>query len=287
MPETIHIVTAGSTLGGIAKKFGVPLGVLIDVNGITDPNRIKVGQKLIIPSTSTDSMEGESETSPAVVTPVPDGLAINQKKFRLASSLFNAVEQEKDLIVLHYTAGGSARSAFDTWVQRANKVATAYIADLDGTIYELFDPRFWAFHLGLSGAAAAGFKHDRRSIGIEIVNQGILRPDASKPDQLNWWPNDFRTKFCLKSEQSRYVAASYRGFDFHAAFPGVQIESTCQLVRHLCDRFSIPKRLPPVAMRPEFDIQLAGGFKGVISHQNFRKDKFDVGPAFDWDRIFS
>ena len=39
MPEIIHIVTAGSTLGGIAKKFGVPLGVLIDVNGITDPNK--------------------------------------------------------------------------------------------------------------------------------------------------------------------------------------------------------------------------------------------------------
>ena len=26
-------------------------------------------------------------------------------------------------------------------------------------------------------------------------------------------------------------------------------------------------------------------FKGIVSHVNFRKDKFDIGPAFDWERV--
>jgi len=288
MPTVNFTVPAGATLGGIAKKFGVPLGVLIDTNGITDPNKIKVGQVLKIPASTTDAMDHpEVSNQRGEATPIPGDLKVNQTKFRLPLTLFKNEEQEKDLIVLHYTAGGSARSAFDTWVQAANQVATAYVVDLDGTIYELFDPRCWAFHLGLTGAAAAGHKHHRRSIGIEIVNAGVLKPAKTDPEQLNWWPNDFGTKFCKKSETARYVAKSFRRFDFHAAYPEVQLEQSCKLVRHLCERFNIPKTIPPADKLDAFDLGFATGFSGVISHQSFRSDKFDVGPAFDWSRLFN
>ena len=46
------------------------------------------------------------------------------------------------------------------------RIATAYLVDTDGAIYEVFDPAFWAFHLGLQGTKG---KHDKRSIGIEIA----------------------------------------------------------------------------------------------------------------------
>ena len=54
----------------------------------------------------------------------------------------------------------------------------------------------------------------------------------------------------------------------------------------LRQRFAIPKRLPALAQRTVADP--AGYFKdfsGIASHQNFRADKFDVGPAFPWDSI--
>lgn len=287
MPLAQFTVPAGATLGGIAKKFGVPLGVLIDANDIKDPNKIEAGRVLIIPASTTDAMDHPTVSIPSLDTPMPTGLNVNQKKFRMPVSMFMNEEQRKDLIVLHYTAGGSARSAFDTWLQAANRVATAYIVDLDGTIYELFDPKCWAFHLGLTGTAAAGHKHHRRSIGIEIVNVGVLKPSKTNAEQLNWWPGDFGTKFCLKTESEKYIKRSFRGFDFHAAFPEAQIAQTCALVRHLCDRFDIPKQIPKAAKREEFDLPFATGFSGVISHQSFRKDKFDVGPAFDWKRVFN
>lgn len=56
-PSALHsrayVVQAGDTLGGIAKSLGVPLDVILQANSIADPNRIYVGQELVIPSQSS------------------------------------------------------------------------------------------------------------------------------------------------------------------------------------------------------------------------------------------
>jgi LysM repeat protein len=44
-----HVVQRGETLFQIARRYGVPLDKLIAANGITNPDRIEVGQVLIIP----------------------------------------------------------------------------------------------------------------------------------------------------------------------------------------------------------------------------------------------
>ena len=48
--DGVYIVAPGDTLGVIAARFGVPLDLLAQVNEITDPNRITVGQRLLIPT---------------------------------------------------------------------------------------------------------------------------------------------------------------------------------------------------------------------------------------------
>lgn len=48
-PPGAHVVQLGDTLYGIARRYNVSVNELIRVNGITDPNRITVGQTLIIP----------------------------------------------------------------------------------------------------------------------------------------------------------------------------------------------------------------------------------------------
>ena len=35
----------------------------------------------------------------------------------------------------------------------------------------------------------------------------------------------------------------------------------------------------------ERDVSFFSSFQGVVSHQNFRTDKWDLGPAFNWDRL--
>jgi LysM repeat protein len=44
-----HTVSRGETLASIAAKYGVSVSAILSANSITDPNLIKVGQKLVIP----------------------------------------------------------------------------------------------------------------------------------------------------------------------------------------------------------------------------------------------
>ena len=50
-----HIVKRGETLGVIAKKYGLTASALAAHNGVANPNRVKVGQKLTIPA-KTDTI---------------------------------------------------------------------------------------------------------------------------------------------------------------------------------------------------------------------------------------
>jgi N-acetyl-anhydromuramyl-L-alanine amidase AmpD len=209
-------------------------------------------------------------------------MQIDQTRFRLKPDQYFPAEQKKDLIVLHFTAGTTASGAHATWVTPVNgrqqRVATAYVVDLDGSVYEFFPPEAWAYHLGMK-TGNPGWIQDKRSIGIEIVNPGPLKAVG---DALNWYPKNFGVEWCKKTEASKYVAAKYRGFDYYAAFPEVQQEAVRELVAGLAERFSIPKVLPPEKKRTEFDPGYFQQFQGIASHQNVRADKFDIGPAWDW-----
>jgi murein DD-endopeptidase MepM/ murein hydrolase activator NlpD len=44
-----HVVAYGESLGGIAGRYGISRSELMEANGINDPNRIREGQRLVIP----------------------------------------------------------------------------------------------------------------------------------------------------------------------------------------------------------------------------------------------
>ena len=48
--DEVYIVQTGDTLSAIARRFNTTVIVLMQANGITDPNRIYVGQRLVIPT---------------------------------------------------------------------------------------------------------------------------------------------------------------------------------------------------------------------------------------------
>ncbi|MCW5962470.1 MAG: N-acetylmuramoyl-L-alanine amidase [Bryobacterales bacterium] len=204
---------------------------------------------------------------------------MEKNRFRLDSSRYLPQRHSKDLIVLHFTAGTSCESAYRTWQADPQRIGTAFGVDPDGTIIEFFPPDAWAYHLGIKGTRV----HDQRSIGIEIANVGPLRPDPADPNQLNWWPRNWGMRYCHRHHQDRYVSRDYRGMSAFASMPQAQMEATGLLVRHLCDQFGIPKVACREARLGEYNPGDFAHYKGVASHSNFRQDKWDVGPAFDWD----
>jgi LysM repeat protein len=63
-----HVVKAGDTLGGIAKKYQVKLGDIAAANNIADPTKIRIGQTLKIPGWQQPAAKSASST---VFTPAP------------------------------------------------------------------------------------------------------------------------------------------------------------------------------------------------------------------------
>ena len=66
MPEPVsggyHQVRAGETLGGIARRHGISAGRLQRLNGLADPDRIRVGQRLRLTADPAGSIEIGAET---------------------------------------------------------------------------------------------------------------------------------------------------------------------------------------------------------------------------------
>jgi N-acetyl-anhydromuramyl-L-alanine amidase AmpD len=212
-------------------------------------------------------------------------MIINTTRYALPESDYNLEVYKKNLIVLHFTAGSTAEGAYQTFRQ-PGRVGTPYIVDRDGLVYELFWPKMWGYHLGMSGNNP-GFVHDKRSIGIEIVNVGPLKRVG---DTMNWWPPSdqrglptFKTPYCKVSEAEKYKnGGTYRGYSYFASFTEAQADSVGKLVRKLCLDFEIPAIIPPPEKLTAYDPGFFGKWSGIASHQNFRSDKSDIGSAWDW-----
>jgi N-acetyl-anhydromuramyl-L-alanine amidase AmpD len=195
-------------------------------------------------------------------------------KYRLPAGQYVAEDTPKSMVCLHYTAGTTVSGAVQSWAASPERVATAYVVDLDGTRYEIFPPGQWAWHLGCSVRTV-----EQRSIGIEIVNVGPL---VRHGDGLFWWPENYnRYRYCDLADTAKYVVKSYRGFAYHAAFTPEQKQSVKELVVGLCEQFKIPmvyeKEMIGVCKLPFFR-----GYKGIAGHENFLAGKTDPGPAWDW-----
>lgn len=190
----------------------------------------------------------------------------------------------KSLIVLHHTVGGSARSTLKWWNDTAERIGTAYIVERDGTVYEVFPPEGWAWHIGVGDAAL-----EKRSIGIELASEGALA--VRQDGEGEWWAfgaNARLGKVIPLQQAGRILklSQSWRGFRWFDAYEPAQVAATVALVVSLCDRFGIPRTMPtPAECRGNADLERWRSFRGVLHHALLRHDKSDLHPVFDFERL--
>lgn len=192
----------------------------------------------------------------------------------------------KKHIVLHHTAGASAASSVAHWASNPDHIATPYIIDRDGTIYETFDPKYWAYHLGVKGNTAI----EKSSIGIEICSYGSLAV-AIKDKPGKYKKGDFLTYTGRLIAPGKIVKThpfrpnvnpfagtpdvSYTGTVWEK-YADEQIAALKLLLPYLIDRFKIPIQ----ANREKFyEYQDPNKLPpGIWSHSTVRKDKIDIAP---------
>jgi len=194
-------------------------------------------------------------------------------KHYLPDTEYYKTEYPKEQIYLHHTVSSSAASAMNWWKQDGVHVATAYVIDKDGTVYETFEPKYWSYHLGLRGT---GGSIDKKSIGIEIVNEGWL----TKRDNTFLW---FNGKAVYRGPVHE-LGVEWRGQKYFAAYTEAQVRSAAIVTKILAYNMNIPFNF---IGHLNYDKNLASSFTGILNHCNVRSDKTDISPAFPMNDFIS
>lgn len=188
-------------------------------------------------------------------------------------------EREKDLIVYHHTVSAVGKYVAD-WFKHdmgKSRVAVAYVVEKDGTVYQLFDDKYWGYHTGTGNHN----RIDERSVAIEVVNEGPLH--YRKGDGFYWWIDaQYPEGKYRYSGEVVEVCPKYRGVEYFAGYTDAQVDSLLKLTGQIMDKH--PGILPKFSDEFEFDKKYFS-YSGIIMHVNVRKDKSDLSPAFDLKKV--
>lgn len=195
-------------------------------------------------------------------------------------SYYYQEETTKKKVVLHFTMGYLKG---DIATLTRQHVSVPFVVGRNGIIYNLFASKYWSYHLG-PGAMGGNTAMSKECIGIEISNIGPLKKIG---DNLVTTYSDTDI-YCSLAETQYYTRLNtkYRGFEYFATYTAAQYEAISKLLRFLCAKYTLPKKFLNEPAR--YEIMTEAGFKsytGIVSHVNCRKDKADIGPAFDWNKI--
>lgn len=209
-----------------------------------------------------------------------------------AENQYYKEETQKTQILLHHTVSGpSASGVIDWWNTDPQRIATHFVIDGSGKIYQLYSSKFWAHHLGIKadflkqmGFSDYGNRNtllNKGSIAMEICNWGgLVKSDDGTFHPAKWDTNLKKyvpvTKITIPSENVQAYQKPYRDFIYFEKYTPQQIESVASLVTYLCEKWNIPKTYNSDMW--DVSKNALGGKSGIYTHVSYRKDKSDLHP---------
>lgn len=179
----------------------------------------------------------------------------------------------KKNIALHHTVSTTAQSALAWWQSSAARVATAYVIDKRGIVYRAFEDKYWAHHLGIT--SRKNTEWNRRSVAIEIVNEGYTWPSTKRPGHRCWlYPGDGP----LYTGELVHSGQPWRGCDLWPAYTEQQVQACAELTLDIAHRYKLPVTVAPAGV---YDMAIPDKYT-IYSHHNVRADKTDLSPAWPW-----
>lgn len=177
----------------------------------------------------------------------------------------------KKYIFLHHTAGASAQSAIEWWNSKPDRIATPFIIERNGTIYENFDPKYWSYALGVKG----GTYIEKSAIHIEIVSFGKIDKEGNDfYFQLN--PQSHKTP--IPESDVKVFDQPYRDCFFYQKYTDAQVASILALLPELLREFPSITVQPSIKNFWELQNKNSNLPPGIWSHTSVRKDKSDIFP---------
>jgi len=221
---------------------------------------------------TTDDSEKTFETS--------NGLIVN--RHFLPEGEYKNGPTNKEYLFLHHTAGWhNPFNVIDQWGRDSRgAVATEFVLggpsvkgnndEFDGVMVQAFPEGGYGWHLGKNGSQHM----HTHSVGIEVCNFG--------------WIKDGKTYAGTKVAESQLVELDkpFRGFKTWHKYSDDQIDALDKWIRWIGERDGIDIRagLPALVKEKGADAfefnedAYYGKVKGIWTHTNTRKDKFDMFP---------
>lgn len=185
-------------------------------------------------------------------------------------------ETDKYQIYVHHTVspGHTAKGDIQHWLSTTSRIATHVIITQDGTIYQLFNSKYWAHHLGVRSDVFAKY-------GINDVNNLYLNKHSLSIELDSLGPVDVDGNSLVygPSLKSKYVVAydePYRGYTCYEGYYPKQIESLELLLRFWCSKYDIPTTYNQNMW--DVNADALSGKPGIWSHTSVRIDKSDLHP---------
>jgi len=153
-------------------------------------------------------------------------------------------------MVDHYTAGDNHINPMKWFSNRfeESQASAHFVIATDGTTYSCIPLDKPAWHIGDRTL-------NKRFIGIEHCNIGSL---VKRDGKYYWWRKNWSTEYT-----GEVVKASYRDYDYYAAFTKEQIVASIRLKR-------------TIMAYKGYDFYK----EGLIDHASLRSAKRDMGPAW-------
>jgi N-acetyl-anhydromuramyl-L-alanine amidase AmpD len=204
------------------------------------------------------------------------------------------LQQKIDQFVIHFDAVGTSKFCFQT-LQDQRALSVHFMLDIDGTIYQTLDVKERAFHATTS---------NYRSVGIEIANRGAYETDIPLKE---FYAKDASGPFI--SLPARFgdggimVKGTYRPIrpDLQRAkinglnlvmydYTPEQYAALARLTATLCTvlpkiTLDYPKDWKGSLILSKLPDPKLEKYQGLLGHYHVQDNKYDPGPAFQWDLL--
>lgn len=201
------------------------------------------------------------------------------KSYPLPESEYHKEVFPKNQIVLHHMAsGGTSKEDIDYWKSKDSpgKVAVAFAIDRDGTIWQAFNSKYYAAHLGTPTSTLQKFKVNntvdmlhKHSVAIELDSWGYLTKNGDKFYSY--------AGAVVKPENVVTYNPKFLDQSYYEIYYPKQLAALKDLLIYLCDKFGISK---------DYQCDMWGvsanalsGHNGIYTHISYRESgKWDCHP---------